>query len=159
MVMAQIAQKAKNMLTEVDHFPSPLSEFSPPLLCKKHSDTQEWGRGFYKLKRYEGYCVTQDGMVWTHKKEKYLNIYDVDKRGWLCVALMENGVNRNRRLHRLVAETFIPNPKNKPSINHVDCDKSNNNVENLEWVTNKENTAHAIKNGLFHNIKDWKKSC
>lgn len=57
------------------------------------------------------------------------------------------GVTRNVSVHRLVAETFIPNPDNKPEVNHIDQDKGNNNVSNLEWVTKSENLKKCVVPG------------
>ena len=56
---------------------------------------------------------------------------------------------KHRKIHRLVAQTYIPNPMNKPQVNHIDCDKTNNNINNLEWCTNRENVIHAMKNGMI----------
>lgn len=71
-----------------------------------------------------------------------------DKKGYLVTDLYEGGQRVTARVHRIVAEEFIPNPENKPCINHIDGNKHNNHVSNLEWVTKKENCVHALDNGL-----------
>ena len=70
------------------------------------------------------------------------------EKGYLRVVLYTNGKNKIFRIHRLVAQLFIPNPENKPEINHVDGNKLNNFAENLEWVTHAENMGHAAAVGL-----------
>ena len=64
------------------------------------------------------------------------------------VQLWKNNKSYLRKVHRLVAEAFIPNPENKPTVNHRDGNPLNNNVENLEWATYSENQKHAYANGL-----------
>ena len=63
------------------------------------------------------------------------------------------GIKHDVCVHRVIAETFIPNPNNLPCVNHKDGNKHNNKVENLEWVTHSENTLHAMKNGMFEMSK------
>ena len=76
------------------------------------------------------------------------------KTKYKIVSYMENGKQKNIAVHRLVAIAFIPNPENKPEVNHINGDKSDNNVSNLEWVTRKENTQHAYHNGLMNPMKN-----
>lgn len=69
-------------------------------------------------------------------------------KNYLAVSLCKDGKVSSRKIHRLVAETFIPNPGRKPQVNHKDGNKENNAASNLEWSTNSENQLHARKNGL-----------
>lgn len=69
---------------------------------------------------------------------------------YLYVNLYKNGKCKTKKIHRLVAETFIPNPNNLHCVNHIDGNKHNNNVNNLEWCTYSENTNKAIEIGLFN---------
>ena len=75
-----------------------------------------------------------------------------DSYGYRVVALRKFTNNKSEqklyKIHRLVAETFISNPNHYPVVNHIDGDKTNNNVENLEWCTVKDNAIHAIKHQL-----------
>lgn len=73
-----------------------------------------------------------------------------DNVGYLQVKLKKNGKNYYKRVHRLVAEHFIPNPNGLPQVNHIDGDKTNNNINNLEWTNNKTNTQHGYDNNLYH---------
>jgi hypothetical protein len=73
----------------------------------------------------------------------------INKQGYRNTFLVGlDGKIKNCRCHRLIASAFIPNPKNKPYINHIDGNKLNNNVDNLEWCTPAENDRHAAKLGL-----------
>ena len=80
----------------------------------------------------------------SYKKPGMEVLHHDNGRGYRSISLYKDGVQHQTTVHRLVAQAFIPNPKNLPQINHKDGDKSNNNVYNLEWVTAKENMAHAV---------------
>ena len=67
-----------------------------------------------------------------------------------------SGVCHKKYVHRLVAEAFIPNPENKPNVNHIDCNVKNNDVSNLEWCTQSENILHCSRLGRHvDNISKW----
>ena len=71
----------------------------------------------------------------------------------VTIGVKESGASRKMDIHRLVAKAFIPNPKNKPQVNHKNGNKTDNRVVNLEWVTEKENMEHARKNGFIKSKK------
>jgi hypothetical protein len=107
-----------------------------------------WIKGYENL-----YKVSNYGNVktynWRNSKREAILKPAKTKDGYLQVALQKDGKLKSFKVHRLVALTFLDNPENKPQVNHIDCDKTNNKITNLEWVTAKENTAHSIKMGTF----------
>lgn len=108
--------------------------------------------GFYEVSD-QGTVKSLDRMVKTINKREYLRkgkIMNkcVDGLGYEIVGLTINSKTISKKVHRLVGETFLPNPENKPCINHIDGNKTNNKVTNLEWCSYSENSKHAYKNGL-----------
>lgn len=98
---------------------------------------------------YFNCMVTVDGQVYSMSGRKYKHWKN--EFGYLSVNLKDpcDGRWKKRKVHRLVAETYIDNPENKKEVNHKDGNKENNLLENLEWVTSKENKDHAWANGLY----------
>lgn len=112
------------------------------------------------IKGYEGlYQIDKNGNVYSFYKKRFLKPAPTNW-GYLTVELFKNKKGKTYKIHRLVAEAYIPNPDNKRCVNHIDCNKQNNNVENLEWCTYSENLKHAWDNGLNHGntkgINQWK---
>lgn len=109
--------------------------------------------GFYevsntgKIKRKKGETIYKDGRI-AHFSETILKPTE-DFKGYLRVYLSVKSKKFSKRVHRIVAETFIVNPEIKNTVNHIDGNKKNNTIENLEWATNTENMQHAFKNGYF----------
>lgn len=116
------------------------------------------------IKGYEGkYQISDQGNV--RSKDRYVNGRDnsirklkgkplkkfvLNSGGYEACTLCKNGKMGIKLIHQLVANAFIPNHENKPQINHIDCNKLNNNINNLERCTPSENMQHAIKNVKFN---------
>ena len=101
------------------------------------------------VKGYEGiYEVSNKGNVKTLRKNVVMNQTIGVKNGYCYVGLYKDGKNRKALVHRIVAAAFIDNPMGKKTVNHIDGNKCNNAVDNLEWATYSENHKHAFKHGL-----------
>lgn len=125
------------------------------------------------IKGYEGkYQVSNLGNIksldYKRTGEEQLIKQCKDRYGYPVVLLYKNGNRKQYSVHRLVAFAFIPNPLNKPQVNHMNRNKSDNNIKNLEWCSNLENMQHAIKTGInkykrkiiqydksMNSIKEW----
>jgi len=96
------------------------------------------------VKGYEGiYAVTADGKVWSRRLGHFMKPYTTGG-GYQYIGLQRGRYIKQAVVHRLVAEAFIDNPLNKKEVNHIDGNKTNNDVCNLEWVTRSENMIHMF---------------
>jgi hypothetical protein len=112
------------------------------------------------------YRIYIDGEVWSVKSGKFLKQETL--KGYKRVTLSINGKTKRFQVHRLVAMYFIENPLNKPCVNHIDGDKENNNLNNLEWCSHSENERHSydilskvnpIRKLTNENVKDIRENC
>ena len=99
------------------------------------------------VKSVERYIPAKNNSFAFHK-ERNMKL-QTNHKGYFCVILHKNSISYTRLVHRLVADAFIPNANNLPQVNHKDTNKKNNNIENLEWISNIDNMRHAFSNGCF----------
>lgn len=115
-----------------------------------------------EIKDFDGYFVSEDGTVWCNlgkgyrgvrrdreKREAYPIKPRITKNGYLRVYMRQTSTNKrvDRYIHRLVAEAFIPHDSQHNVINHKNCDRTDNRVDNLEWTDSKGNNAYSMKLG------------
>lgn len=115
---------------------------------------------------FSGYQVSNLGNVKSNErfettngcvKERFIKeiiLQPATDRGYKIVSLSKGKRQYMKKVHRLVAQAFIPNPDNKRTVNHKDCNPSNNLLDNLEWATDLENTRHARKNNRMSDEKE-----
>lgn len=103
------------------------------------------------IKGFEDYLITEDGNVYSKKYGKIrLLKQQYHRKGYKVVTLSKKNIKKTVKIHRLVAEAYLQNNLNKEQVNHIDGNKENNHVNNLEWVTQSENQLHAHKSGLMN---------
>lgn len=100
-----------------------------------------------QFRDYINYIIYDDGRIYSKTRKKFMT-NKIMKDGYVRMELYKDKQPKMFNVHRVVAEVFIPNPENKPYVNHKDGNKQNNHVDNLEWVTQKENIEHAYRTGL-----------
>lgn len=101
---------------------------------------------YKEIPGFPGYYVFRDGRVTDFQRD--IKPY-FERKGYLRLSLRRGGKQFKVLHHRVIAEAFVPNPDNKPFVNHKNGDKADNRPENLEWSTSKENTKHGYENGLI----------
>lgn len=101
------------------------------------------------------YLVYPDGTIFSLYRNKEIK-HKLDKQGYHIVNIKINNQTKTRRVHRMVALCFIPNPNNLPQVNHKDENKNNNNIDNLEWVTVKQNCNYGTRNARLSKAKKGK---
>ena len=100
---------------------------------------------YRKLKEYPMYRIYNTGKIFSEWTGKFIKQFD-DNSGYLQVTVfLDKRERRTIKTHILVAKAFLPNPNNLPEVNHKDCNKKHNSVDNLEWVSKEENMRHAVK--------------
>ena len=110
-----------------------------------------------EIQDYPNYMIYEDGRVYNKNSNRFLKP-STNNRGYLTVCLSNNGKHKMMSIHRLIALYYIPNPENKSYVDHIDRNKQNNNIENLRWVTTRENSSNRTDQAEYIGVgKNGKK--
>ncbi len=103
-----------------------------------------------KIKDFN-YSITEQGRIFSHYRNRFLINVLINFHGYKYIPLWKNGKRFMKKVHRLIAQAYIPNPYDKPFINHINGIKTDNSLKNLEWCTYLENMKHAHETKLIDN--------
>jgi hypothetical protein len=105
-----------------------------------------------EIQDYQNYLIYPDGRVYNKKHNRFLKPH-LTNHGYLQIDLSNNGKHKVMKVHRLIANHYIPNPENKPCVDHIDRDRQNNNIENLRWVTIRENSSNRTDQNDYIGVR------
>lgn len=125
------------------------TEKQDPIACRYFLGVYIRGVSMIKtIPGFDNYFATDDGKIFSknyHREKRVAKIQPrMNERGYMYVSLSKNGMVYTKKVHRLIAETFIPNPENKSEVNHRNGIRTDNSVKNLEWASRSENMKHSF---------------
>lgn len=104
----------------------------------------------FDIPGFDNYQITKDGKVYSRKSQHFMTPY-LEESGYYRVKLRQNGVYKHMLIHRLLAITFIPNPENKTTVDHINHIPTDNRLENLRWATSLEQNHNRTTDSFIHN--------